>query len=302
MRKRISGAHSQGSMTSSPRATARAGSALLVAALLAGSLATGCVTLAEHRKLERVVIDMQRGRGPQQGREGVADLGAELEALDGRLRELNGRVEELQRTASDALREARTARREAAARAPLATGGESGANTATPADEDQAPRPTSSAAGAGQRSLAAVAPVPAMAPDAGEREEGGSPDEIRAYQAGLAAWRNDEYAICIDRFRGFLQTYASSKRADDAAFWIGECHYRQGEFKQAVLRFDDVSRNYPTGNRAPDAVYRQGESLLKLGPAYYTAARKAFERVVQEYPDSARAEAARKQLEIRSPG
>ena len=135
----------------------------------------------------------------------------------------------------------------------------------------------------------------------GEENEGGSPDELRAYQAGLAAWRNNEYASCIDQFRGFLQTYASSSRADDAAFWIGDCHYRQGEFKQAVLRFDDVSRNYPKGNRAPDAVYRQGESLLRLGPAYYTAARKAFERVVNEYPDSARAVEARKQLELRTP-
>ena len=125
--------------------------------------------------------------------------------------------------------------------------------------------------------------------------------EVRAYKEALASWRTNDYTACIDRFRGFLQTYASSSRADDAAFWIGDCHYRQGEFKNAVVRFDDVVRNYPTGNRAPDALYRQGESLLKLGPSFHPAARRAFERVLKEYPDSARAAEASRQLELRSP-
>ena len=118
----------------------------------------------------------------------------------------------------------------------------------------------------------------------------------------MVAWRSDDYPACIDRFREFLQTYASSSRADDAAFWIADCHYKQGEFKNAVLRFDDVVRNYPTGNKAPDALYRQGESLLKLGPGFHEAARRAFERVVKEYPNSARADEARRQLELRRSG
>ena len=127
-------------------------------------------------------------------------------------------------------------------------------------------------------------------------------DELKSYQEGIAAWRGRDYPSCIDRFRGFLQTYASSSRADDAAFWIADCHYKQGEFKNAVLRFDDVVRNYPTGNRAPDALYRQGESLLKLGPGFHEAARRAFERVLKEYPDSARAAEAKRQLDAVAAG
>jgi TolA-binding protein len=64
------------------------------------------------------------------------------------------------------------------------------------------------------------------------------------------------------------------------------------------LRFDDVVARYPAGNKAPDAIYREGEALLRLGPGYNTAARKAFERVLAEYPESDRAAEAKQQLEL----
>jgi tol-pal system protein YbgF len=265
--------------------------------------------VAEHRKLERQVIDLQRGKGTTSGRERLADLAAELDELTTRLRELNGKLEEVDQVAERALREAQRARREAAR-------GSADDSMAGESDGDAALLGAGGAATAGS-SLAGSTPGTnsASGGDAGQSMSLGTPivpaDEdlgndptaaVRAYKEALSSWRNNDYAACIDRFRGFLQTYASSSRADDAAFWVGDCHYRQGEFKNAVVRFDDVVRNYPTGNRAPDALYRQGESLLKLGPTFHPAARRAFERVLKEYPDSARAVEAGRQLELRSPG
>ena len=244
----------------------------LLAVCFAAGSSWGCVTVAEHRKLERRLSSMQRSTGAGQARQQLADLTSEIDDLRTEIRELNGRLEESERMARDALDEARKARREAAA------GGGGGASTS---GED---RPQ--AAGAILRA----------------EEDAELSDELKAYQEGVSAWRSKDYTTCIDRFRGFLQTYASSSRADDAAFWIADCHYKQGEFKNAVLRFDDVVRNYPTGNRAPDALYRQGESLLKLGPGFHEAARRAFERVLKEYPDSARAAQAKRQLEAYAAG
>jgi tol-pal system protein YbgF len=236
----------------------------------------GCVTVAEHRKLERRVMDMQRSKGGDQSRLQLADTVAEMEELRAEIRELTGKLDETDRLAKQALEEARKARREAAS---------AGSGTASP--EAGGATSTSEDGAAGD----AVA---------GAEADAQLSEELKAYQAGLASWRSKDYAACIDRFRSFLQTYASSSRADDAAFWIADCHYKQGEFKNAVLRFDDVVRNYPTGNRAPDALYRQGESLLKLGPGFHEAARRAFERVLKEYPDSARAAEAKKQLQARA--
>jgi TolA-binding protein len=79
---------------------------------------------------------------------------------------------------------------------------------------------------------------------------------------------------------------------------MADCYFKRGDFKTAILRFDDVVARYPDGKRAPDALYRQGESLLRLGPRYGKAAGKAFERVVQEYPNSDRSIEAREQLEL----
>ena len=95
-----------------------------------------------------------------------------------------------------------------------------------------------------------------------------------------------------------MQTYPSSTYAENASYWMADCYFKRGDYKTAVLRFDDVVNRYPGGRRAPDALYRQGEALLRRGPIYGKAASKAFERVVREYPDSTRAQEAKKQLEI----
>jgi len=224
---------------------------------------SGCVTVAEFRKLEREVIDMQRGGAPGEGppRERLADLATRLESLESQLDRVEGRVEVAEHRADEALKEARSAREASSAAAPAQTG------------ELATPDGPSAAAGVGS-------------------------DEISAYRDAYAAWRSGDSDVCVDRFRKFLQNHPSSAYADDAAYWMADCHFKQGDYKTAVLRFDDVVERYPAGNKAADALYRQGESLLRLGPGYGKAAGKAFERVVKEYPDSALAPEAKRQLRL----
>jgi TolA-binding protein len=83
---------------------------------------------------------------------------------------------------------------------------------------------------------------------------------------------------------------------------MADCYFKSGDYKTAVLRFDEVVVRYPKGERAPDALYRTGEALLRLGPGYGKAAGKAFERVIAEYPGSARAEEAKRQLDLLGAG
>jgi tol-pal system protein YbgF len=156
---------------------------------------------------------------------------------------------------------------------------------------------------------AAGSVVPPATTDAGSAApapEGGgggaSADEVRAYRGAWAAWSRGEAEVCIDQFREFLQTYASSTYAENASYWMADCYFKRGDYKTAILRFDDVVVRYPTGERAPDALYRTGEALLRLGPGYGKAAGKAFERVIDEYPSSGRVEEARKQLDLLGSG
>lgn len=240
--------------------------------------ATGCVSVAEFRKLEREVLQMRRSGGAPAARERVADLGVDLAAVNARIDALEGRVEVAEHEASNALEEARRARQqvETASNAPAG-----GPAAATP--DGSAVAGTGSPGDPG---------VPA----------GASAEEVAAYRLAHQAWSGGELDVCIDRFRTFLQTYPASPYADDASYWMADCHFRQGDFKTAILRFDDVVARYPDGDKSADALYRQGEALLRLGPAYSKAAGKAFERVVEEYPSSPRAVEAKRQLELLGAG
>jgi tol-pal system protein YbgF len=226
----------------------------------------GCVTEGDFRKLEeRVLDDNQRSKDRPNPFKQIAQLSAQVDALRGEQSKLAGQLEVAEKKADQALKEARKARRQLAAQS-----GE--------------------------------APVPGSASEEAAEEEfpaddtGVTSEELAAYQKALEAWRGDDHKLCIDRFRKFLQTYPASPHADDGAYWMADCHFKQGDYRVAVLRFNDVVRVYPAGNKAADALYRQGESLLKLGPGFHDAARTVFEQVVKDYPDSARAKQAQKQL------
>jgi tol-pal system protein YbgF len=230
---------------------------------------TGCVTVAEYRKLERKVIDLERAQGSTGGKNArLADLAAEVDAQSQSIARLEGRVEVAEHRADEALEEARSAR---------------------------------AAAASGAASAAATAPA-ASATKEEPPEAGASAAEVQAYRAAYATWRDGDASTCVDRFRTFLQTYPSSVYADDAAYWMADCYFKQGDFKTAILRYDDVVARFPTSNKAPDALYRQGEALMRLGPNYGNAAGKAFERILKEYPNSARAPEAKRQLDLLGSG
>lgn len=238
---------------------------------IAGALAcaalpalTGCVGLAEFRKLQYEVRQMKAGGAGSGGR--LADVSSEIGALREQIAQLEGRLEVNEHQVQEALDEAKKARL-AAAQAPVA-----------------------------------AAPAPSADPTAGLPPEASASEEVKSYRAGYDARRAAQYQQCIDRFGQFLQSFPTSQYADDASFWLADCYFEQGDLKTAILRFDDVATRYPKSEQASEALYRQGEALLKLGPNFGKAAEKAFDRVVKEYPDSRRAEDARQQLKLMGAG
>jgi len=225
---------------------------------------SGCVGLAEFRKLQYEVRQMKAGTGPS-GR--IADVSAEIDSLREQVNQLQGRLEVNEHQTQQALEEAK------AARLAAAQGGGGASGSAAPEDPTASLPPESSAS-----------------------------EEVRSYRAGYDAWRADNHQVCIDRFGQFLQSFPTSKYAADAAFWLADCYYKQGDLKTAILRFDDVATRYPKSEKASEALYRQGEALRKLGPNFDKAAVKAFERVVKEYPQSQRAHDAQQQLKLLGAG
>ena len=242
-----------------------------VAWLSAVALLCGCVTVPEFRALEREVANLQAGQGSGGGGplpdSRLAELGSEVAELRDEVARLRGAIEETRNLAEEAMARAEVAQagRAQAAPAPLPMGG------GAVAGDEEAPRALT--------------------------------DEVKSYEEAFRLYRNDEYEAAIDRFKAFLHSYPSSDYADNALFWLGECHFKIGEHEQAVLAFDDVAKRYPEGNKVPDALYRQGIALLEIGrqtdqeATYRGAARQIFERLVSDYPDSDRVPEARRQLE-----
>ncbi len=271
--------------------------AIAVAALL-GVVASGCVSVAEFRKLERDVAQLKRASGAGGSAERVADLRTQVDGMERRLAKVEGRVDEAQHTAGRAVDEAKLARQEASGTPAGPLPVDSQIASTMPGAAEAGQTQTESVPTEAPNATAATPATAAIAPIVERVESGASVSEVSAYRDAHSSYRGGDYDACIDRFRTFLQTYPASPYADDAAYWMAECHFKKGDYKSAVLRFDDVVARYPEGDKSADALYRQGEALLKLGPGYAKAAGKAFERVVAEYPNSARAEEAKKQLEV----
>lgn len=298
------------------------------------AIASGCVTVPEFRELQRDVARLKGGGtasdGTMAGTGGgrLADLAAEVDSLHAEIAALRGEIEEARHLADQALAEARAARAGSPAGAPFSEGAPAGGAPPVGSGEmgAAAPPPSPSAGGASSpgESAAPMAGMPAPSPGAavpspspsvpGAVSSAPTPpavtpgpaaatNEIRDYEDAFRLYRSGSYREAIGRFEAFVQTYPSSDYADNALFWLGECHYKLGEHERAVLAFADVVERFPAGNKVPDALYRQGVALLEIGRAsgqeasYRPAAREIFERIVKQHPTSDRVAEAKLQLE-----
>jgi tol-pal system protein YbgF len=158
-----------------------------------------------------------------------------------------------------------------------------------------------------QRPGAQAPPVDASGPGAQIDEEvhagGGADREVQDYEAAFRLYRAGDYPAAVERFQAFVQSHPNSDYADNALFWMGECHQKLGDFVLAAVTFERVYKEFPNGNKVPDALYRQAVALVEIGRQkgerveYESAAREVLQRILDEYPRSERADEARTQLE-----
>jgi tol-pal system protein YbgF len=83
--------------------------------------------------------------------------------------------------------------------------------------------------------------------------------------------------------------------ADNALFWIGETYYATGDYSTAIRYYGRVVHEYPDQNKAPDAMLKMALSLEKTGDL--ALARTTLQQVIERYPFSTPALAAKVELE-----
>jgi tol-pal system protein YbgF len=117
----------------------------------------------------------------------------------------------------------------------------------------------------------------------------------RMYDTAWADYTNGQWALAIQGFEAYINTFPRSELTDDAAFYIGQTHFAEGRFPEAVEAFEAVLLDYPAGDVVPEASYKLGLALDRLGET--DRAREAFEGVVNNHPESNMAALAQQALD-----
>ena len=145
----------------------------------------------------------------------------------------------------------------------------------------------------GAASSAAPARADTGATPAGAAPTGGNASADQMYEASLGQLRRGSASTARLGFRELLRSYPQSDKVPDALYFTGES-FRTENADSAAAYYDMVARNYPQSARAPSALYNLG--LLNERASRNSAARDAYQRVVQTYPKSDEAALARDRL------
>jgi tol-pal system protein YbgF len=120
------------------------------------------------------------------------------------------------------------------------------------------------------------------------------PKDVLLYESSLDLFNAEKYDQALSSFKSFLEAYPKSDLADNAQFWIGECHMGLNQYDHAILEFNKVIKNYPNENKVPNAMYRQAVAMQKIGEL--TGAKIVLKNLIKMYPKSPEAADAEKKL------
>ena len=82
--------------------------------------------------------------------------------------------------------------------------------------------------------------------------------------------------------------------AGDAQYWLGITWYDQSRWDSAIAELRKVPTRWPDSSKAPLALRKIGDAYRAQGDV--PRARAAYQELVDRYPNSAEADAARRQL------
>jgi tol-pal system protein YbgF len=141
-----------------------------------------------------------------------------------------------------------------------------------------------------RRQLAAPQPAGTVA----AAESAARPEVFSLYRAGRDSYEDRQYDRAIAQFAQLLETAPDDELADNAQFWIGECYWGLGKYRQALTAFTKVFV-YAKTEKADDAQFKIARCYQALEEP--DKARAAYQKLLDEYPDSQYAPTARRGLQ-----
>ncbi|NVJ54741.1 MAG: tol-pal system protein YbgF [Vibrionaceae bacterium] len=119
-------------------------------------------------------------------------------------------------------------------------------------------------------------------------------DEQTAYQNAVdLILKKRDYTGAIAAFQKFQSDYPDSTFSANSHYWLGQLYFAKKQDKDAVKSFAAVV-SYKDSNKRADALVKLGDIATRNNNA--TQAKKYYQQVLDEYPNSASAKLASERL------
>jgi tol-pal system protein YbgF len=120
------------------------------------------------------------------------------------------------------------------------------------------------------------------------------PAETRDFDASLAIFRRGDFPAAQSAFTEFVRRYPQSGYRTTALFWLGNAQYATRDYRGAITNFRTLLTQAPDHARAPEALLSIANCQIELKDN--PGARRTLQELVQTYPQSEAATAARERL------
>ncbi len=143
---------------------------------------------------------------------------------------------------------------------------------------------------------------PAASSNAGQQSDGTASagtfstnaSEQEAYQNAVdLILKKRDYNGAIDAFKQFQKDYPQSSFTPNSHYWLGQLYFAKKQDKEAVKSFAAVL-TFADSNKRPDALVKLGDIAKRNNNA--AQAKKYYQQVIEEYPNSSSANLAKEQL------
>ncbi len=119
-------------------------------------------------------------------------------------------------------------------------------------------------------------------------------DEQTAYQNAVdMILKQRDYTGAIAAFQKFQKDFPDSTFTPNSHYWLGQLYFAKKQDKEAVKSFATVV-SYKDSNKRADALVKLGDIAARNNNA--AQAKKYYQQVVTEYPNSASAKVAKTHL------
>jgi len=106
----------------------------------------------------------------------------------------------------------------------------------------------------------------------------------RLFQQSYGDYLKGETEIARMGFDLYVKEYPTTNMADDALYWVGETFLAEEQPDSARIAFMHLEDGYPESNRLATALLKRG--IIRLDMGDISAAKRLFNRVINEFPDT----------------